>query len=256
MQSEPFFADNNEMNRKILFIILIMFPLFNACGNSHFRNGNTISRKNTVNAGIISHTIVRGDTVYSLSRRYQVSVNSIMQKNNIHDPSELRIGRIIFIPQENTPSAGIRQNIPVIQNGESITFIYPVKGKILSRYGYRKRSRRSRRYSFHNGIDIKGKIGTPILASASGIVFFSGRKRGYGKVVKIKHSGGFMTVYGHNRINLVRKGQHVTAGQVIAQIGLTGRTTGSHLHFEIRLKNKTVNPEHYLNRTLDLNSRQ
>lgn len=98
----------------------------------------------------------------------------------------------------------------------------------------------------HDGIDIPAKRGSAVTASASGTVKFSGKMRGYGNVVVLKHDGGYHTVYGHNSRNIARKGQRVAQGEVIAKVGSTGRSSGPHVHFEIRKNNKVSNPSKYL----------
>ena len=88
--------------------------------------------------------------------------------------------------------------------------------------------------------------GTPILAIESGVVAYSDRLRGYGNIVIIRHAGALMSVYAHNQINLVREGEQVQRGTVIAKVGRTGRVTGPHLHFEIRQNNTARDPLRYL----------
>lgn len=119
-------------------------------------------------------------------------------------------------------------------------FLWPVPSskKISSHYG--KRGSRK-----HEGIDIPAHAGASIMAAKEGKVTFSGRMRGYGNVVVIKHSGGFHTVYAHNKRNYAKKGQRVSGGEVIAAVGNTGRSTGNHLHFEIRKNNHNQNPMAY-----------
>ncbi|RAQ40206.1 peptidase M23, partial [Arthrospira sp. O9.13F] len=96
----------------------------------------------------------------------------------------------------------------------------------------------------HRGIDIAGPVGTPILAAAPGVVIFSGwNSGGYGNLVELEHPDGSVTLYAHNHRNLVSKGQKVTQGQLIAEMGSTGFSTGPHLHFEIHpTGNGAVNP--------------
>ncbi len=98
----------------------------------------------------------------------------------------------------------------------------------------------------HDGIDIPAKTGTSIIAAADGKVTHSGWMRGYGRVVVVKHPNGYHSVYAHNSKNIVRKGQKVSQGEVIAKVGNSGRSRGAHLHFEIRKKNKVSNPDRYL----------
>ena len=98
----------------------------------------------------------------------------------------------------------------------------------------------------HNGIDIGIPIGTPVKAADGGTVQFSGRMGTYGNLVIIDHGEGFTTYYGHNSQNLVSKGDKVHKGQTIAMSGNTGRSTGPHLHFEVRKFGAPVNPTNYL----------
>lgn len=99
---------------------------------------------------------------------------------------------------------------------------------------------------FHAGIDYAGKTGSSILAVASGIVTWSGARYGYGNVVELNHGNGYQTRYAHNKKNLVVVGQKVEQGQVIALMGSTGRSTGSHVHFEVLNNGKAVNPKKYI----------
>jgi murein DD-endopeptidase MepM/ murein hydrolase activator NlpD len=99
---------------------------------------------------------------------------------------------------------------------------------------------------FHQGVDFNGPRGSDVLSVADGVVSFSGRRSGYGNVVEIDHSNGYMTRYGHNLENLVKPGERIRAGQLIAKMGATGRATGNHVHFEVWLNNRAVNPHQYL----------
>ena len=100
--------------------------------------------------------------------------------------------------------------------------------------------------AFHRGVDFNGPRGSDVLTVADGVVEFAGRRSGYGNVVEIDHGNGYMTLYGHNQQNLVKEGERVKAGDVIAKMGSTGRATGSHVHFEVWLNGKVVNPNQYL----------
>lgn len=102
------------------------------------------------------------------------------------------------------------------------------------------------RRDYHTGIDIDGNTGDSIRVVESGKVSFSGYINGYGNTVIVEHAGGYSTVYAHNSSNLVREGQSVNKGDIIARLGATGNSTGSHLHFEIREDGKPVNPLIYL----------
>ncbi len=119
-------------------------------------------------------------------------------------------------------------------------------GVVTSEFGYRRHPITGRR-SMHSGIDISGKRGSPIVAMADGLVVFSGRENSYGNIVKIRHGNGLETWYAHNQDNRVREGDLVTRGEVIATLGSTGRSTGPHVHFEVRKNGEPVNPRAYLN---------
>lgn len=126
-------------------------------------------------------------------------------------------------------------------NGVSIAMT-PVKGRISSRYG----SNSTVRNHTHMGVDIAATTGTPIKAVASGTVTVSGTSGGYGKLIVINHGNGVETYYGHCSKLYKSVGTWVEAGEVIAAVGSTGNSTGPHLHYEIRVNGKYVNPQKYL----------
>lgn len=117
--------------------------------------------------------------------------------------------------------------------------------EISSSFGYR-RDPFTRGAAMHSGIDFKGPIGAPIFAAADGVVSFVGRKSGYGNVVEISHGNGLLTRYAHLSRFDTRVGQRVAAGEKIAGLGNTGRSTGPHLHFEVRINDRAVNPRPFL----------
>ena len=114
-------------------------------------------------------------------------------------------------------------------------------GRVSSEFGLREDPIDGRGRQ-HKGVDIAAPEGTPVKASADGKVSFSGWQPGYGNMVIIEHAGGYETRYAHNSDNLVRKGEVVKQGQVVASVGSTGRSTGSHLHFEVRREGAAVDP--------------
>jgi len=123
--------------------------------------------------------------------------------------------------------------------------IWPTRGWLSSRFGYRTSPFADKR-EFHRGIDISARSGSKVISPANGLVVFTGWKRGYGRVIVIKHARGFKTKYAHLRKILVKKGQHVKKGAKIGLVGNSGRTTGSHLHYEVHLNNVAVNPLRYI----------
>lgn len=122
----------------------------------------------------------------------------------------------------------------------------PTRGRVTSYYGTRRHPI-TRRNQMHEGIDLAAPTGTPIVATADGVVMFSGSRAGYGRTVIINHGYGFRTLYGHASKIIVRVGQQVKHGQVIAYVGSTGVSTGSHLHYEVHVSRKPVNPWPYIN---------
>jgi murein DD-endopeptidase MepM/ murein hydrolase activator NlpD len=123
----------------------------------------------------------------------------------------------------------------------SVLTTEPVAKTESSGYGWRE-DPINRRAKFHHGTDYRGKRGTPVLAAGNGTVTFAGRRGGYGRVVFIDHGNGVITRYAHlNRID-VKVGDTLTAGQQLGQLGASGRTTGAHLHFEVRLTGRSVDP--------------
>lgn len=101
-------------------------------------------------------------------------------------------------------------------------------------------------WRLHDGIDIPGAMGSPVLAAAAGTVRFTGWRGGYGNLVEIDHGGGLTSRYGHLLAILAPAGAQVSAGDTIARMGSTGRSTGSHLHFEVRIHGRAVDPHLYL----------
>lgn len=134
---------------------------------------------------------------------------------------------------------------------ERLPFGEPAKGRLTSAFGPR-RDPGGRGRAMHEGIDLAGPRGTPIHATADGIVTFAGRQRGYGIVVKIRHAFGFETIYAHNTRARVKVGQRVKRGDRIADMGSTGRSTGTHVHYEVRIDNKPVNPLKFIEAARDV----
>ena len=122
-------------------------------------------------------------------------------------------------------------------------------GYVSSDFGYRTDPFTGRR-TWHNGVDFPGKPGTEVVAVATGVVTWSGNYKGYGNLVEINHGEGFITRYAHNEDNKVKVGDLVEKGQVIAAMGSTGRSTGTHVHFEVYKNGRAVDPSTYIHSTL------
>jgi murein DD-endopeptidase MepM/ murein hydrolase activator NlpD len=191
-----------------------------------------------------------GENLFRIGKAYDVSFEELAKVNRLKDASQIYVGQRILIPGANRPlpvdtivPAEASQPHshgplpPTEVNGDPL--LWPVSGRINSGYG-------PRGASFHDGIDIAAPEGTPIQAIERGEVIYSDQLRGYGNMVIVRHKGGIVSVYAHNQINLVREGQQVDKGEVLAKVGSTGRVTGPHLHFEIRKNNATQDPLLYL----------
>jgi murein DD-endopeptidase MepM/ murein hydrolase activator NlpD len=133
----------------------------------------------------------------------------------------------------------------------SIPSIVPVDGWITSGFGFRK-SPFTGESVYHRGMDVAAPVGAPIHAPADGVVVFSGRKDGFGNFVMIAHGYGVVTGYGHNAQNFVTSGQVVKRGEQVAAVGQTGRTTGPHVHYEIWVNGKPVDPKRFIMNSQDV----
>ncbi|MBD1434561.1 peptidoglycan DD-metalloendopeptidase family protein [Sphingobacterium sp. DN00404] len=121
----------------------------------------------------------------------------------------------------------------------------PHHGRITSPYGYRRNPFTNRGREMHQGVDLKGRTGDPVKVTAKGKVSFAGWKGAYGYVVMVKHKNGYETRYAHLTRTRVKKGQAVEAGDIVGLLGSTGRSTGPHLHYEVLLNNRKLNPSTY-----------
>jgi len=183
------------------------------------------------------------DTVFSafgseLNLKYNLALNKLNQlKNKVefdyqtHNEllDNIKLKELLY---RNTPS------------------IYPTYGRISDGYGWRIHPITKKR-TFHYGIDFGNKTGTPIYATADGVVKDIGSKKYFGKYLVLTHKFGYRTVYAHLHKSLVKIGDEVKRGQIIALMGNTGRSTGAHLHYEVIRYNKHRNPYHYLNKLED-----
>ena len=130
----------------------------------------------------------------------------------------------------------------VTPSGKPVT-----KGWLSSRFGQRIDPKTGKKM-MHRGYDFAGKTGADVIAVASGMIVRAEYQKGFGNMIEIKHPDGYSTVYAHNKENLVQAGEFVKKGQKIALLGSTGRSTGPHVHFEVRKNNKYVNPSKFVSR--------
>ncbi|MBU1151362.1 M23 family metallopeptidase [Patescibacteria group bacterium] len=189
----------------------------------------------------ISHKVKKGDTVYSIAKIYDTSAQAVVDfpfnTFSNDETFELAIGQVIIIPDgvmpQAQPTTRIRQITPnagtVVASGN---FVWPTSGSITQRFVW-----------YHKGIDIANSSGSNILAADSGTVVTSGWSPfGYGNHVIIDHGNGYRTLYGHMQALYVTVGQTVNRGDRIGKMGSTGRSTGTHLHFEVISNGVYLNP--------------
>lgn len=192
--------------------------------------------------------------------RLLIDFNSNTNKNNAEQTkptspdwkyslATLALSLAIAIPQVSKWVEESQQPIRLFQrqliNSKNTAFPTVKGSSITSGFGWRIHPITLER-KFHSGIDFGAKQGAAIYSFEPGLVEFVGWKGGYGKTVIVNHGEGKSTLYGHASKIVVRKGERVVAGETIAKIGSTGNSTGPHLHFEIRVNNKSVNPYPYL----------
>ena len=223
----------------------------------------------------IFYKLKKGETIESVAKRYRVKLAKVKLVNSEVDMKALKEGDEIFLPgakpeglievakidvkkvpipsSSTSSSSGKKSSAkaqPVVAESnldgkKTARYSWPVMGRINSPFGWRQHPI-TKRKDFHTGIDIKSDRNTPIKGAGSGRVVYSGWMGGYGKVIVIEHNNGQSTLYAHCSSLLVGKGASVSSGQIVAKVGTTGRSTGPHLHFEVRNGNSPVNPIKYL----------
>lgn len=167
--------------------------------------------------------------------------NSEELKTNDLEVAKLNIENKVSETVKEIKEQEAKENAIADINGIKLATI-PVTGTISSRYGVSSRIRRSN----HTGLDIAATTGTPIKVMADGVVINASYSGSYGKLVKVEHGNGVETWYAHTSKMYVKKGQEVKAGDVIAEVGSTGNSTGPHLHLEIRINGEHINPQEYV----------
>lgn len=187
---------------------------------------------------VIIHTVLKDETVYRIAKLYGATIQRIIDENDLKDVYKLQIGTKLLVPVP-LKSTVFKKQISRGAETSNKLFEWPTKGIFTS--GFRWRWGR-----MHEGIDLADKIGTPIKAARSGIVTFAGPKGAYGNAVFIDHGNNVCTRYGHASKVLVKEGQFINQGETIALVGSTGRSTGPHVHFEIRIDDNPINPMRYL----------
>jgi len=191
----------------------------------------------------VYHTVLKGQTLWRIAKTYGVDMQTIAEYNDIYDKNRIYAGQEIFIPGAEKQldveiykgDDGGKGDI-VVHKG---MFVWPTEGIVYSLFGVRWGQ-------MHSGLDISSNAGTPVLAGRDGTVEYAGRKGGYGNLVILGHADDYETYYGHLSVISVTAGERVAKGQKIGLVGSTGKSTGPHLHFEVRKENKVRNPLFFL----------
>jgi len=218
------------------------------------------------------HTVRKGETLYSVARRYNRDPYNIARINDLKLPYNLTVGQKIRVsgspviktasvkqPVPSTPRKQSTSNISSSAKKVSATkqqvskpvpppprrtgkgFIWPVNGKVISRFGTKAAGLQN------DGVNIAAPRGAPVQSIENGVVAYSGNElRGFGNLLLIKHSGGWISAYAHNEKLMVKRGDKIRKGQQIATVGSTGNVKTPQLHFELRKGKKALNPQKYL----------
>ena len=223
----------------------------------------TIKPTSTKRVDLQEITVAKGDTLYSLSRKYKIPVNDLAVMNKLTAPFTLSVGQKLKVPKldgvQTRSAVTVKKSIKAsdtttkkttvstqksstkIVARSSSKFSWPVRGKILSGYGPKNGG------LVNDGINIYAPLGTTVRAAENGVVAYAGNEvKGMGNLIIIQHSDGWMTVYAHLDSMEVRRGARVNVGQPIGKIGKTGKVDKPQLHFEIRKGTKSYNPTNYL----------
>ena len=224
------------------------------------------------------YVVARGDTVYAIARRFgpnapNASAHAIIRENGLKPPAyALEVNQKLILPWVQKRRANLKRKTITAQAfpkaakhakatnrtaskprkktrtrlrapppRSSRVFRWPLRGRILSRFGGKGGG------LYNDGINIAARRGTPVHAVENGVVAYVGNElRGYGNLLLVRHSGGWVSAYAHNGKLLVKKGQVVSRGQAIARVGQSGTVSQPQLHFELRRGRRAVNPKRYL----------
>ncbi len=187
----------------------------------------------------IEVVVAANDTLWGLANRYDSNVAAIISTNNL-TTDRLQVGqRLRILPGAELNATRAAVPTPILSDAAGAPMVWPLVGVITSRFGYRQL--RVSGSNFHTGLDIDGDTGDPIVAAVAGTVTFSGWRGGYGNLV-IVTNGNTDYYYAHASELLVSEGTEVKVGQLLALVGSTGNSTGSHLHFEVRVDGDYVDP--------------
>ena len=208
------------------------------------------------------YVVKHGDSISSIASKHNENMYAVARLNVLRPPYTIYVGQNLFLPDLNqtrsvaiptaevpalkrtsimakAPSRAKTVSAPPARSGKG--FLWPVKGKVLSSYGGKSEGLQN------DGINIAAPRGAPVRAAENGVVAYSGNElRGFGNLLLLKHSGGWVTAYAHNDTLLVKRGDKIKKGQTIAKVGSSGSVQNPQLHFELRKGKKAIDPIKYL----------
>jgi LysM repeat protein len=220
---------------KKLILILLAFISLSGCATVPPYTGPSLP-VSVQEIGGVRHRVEAGQTLWKISKLYDVDIDNILRLNHIPENTTVEIGQVLLIPSRLRP-----QNIPIKSNDDD--FIWPLRGRVIAGFGSNYRN------LINNGINIQAPAGSDILATRSGrVVFYATSFGNYGKTVIIDHGDGLRSVYSRISEIFIRPGENVQKGALVGRVGTSVRDKNSYLHFEIRKGAMPQNPLFYLSR--------
>jgi len=214
------------------YLLIFAFYIFNFIGCA--TTGLVSQPLPSVMPGIY-HRVERGQTLWRISKIYNVDLDELVKINRISDATSIELGQLIFIPR------GQKQQSLPYSSSYVEDFIWPIRGKVIATFGQNFNN------TINKGINIQ-PYGTPdVFASRSGkVIFYADNFKGFGKTIIIDHGGGFSSVYARNSQVFIKTGDNVQKGSLIAKAGSAGRDKNVYLHFQVRKGYISQNPYFYL----------
>ncbi len=223
---------------KLLIIISFFVLSLPGCATSPIISKEDFPSRLSSREGLC-HQVKKGETLWRIAKLYGVELDSVVKANRIGDATKISQGQTIFIPTSGNTKPAL---ISKLDYGDAGSFVWPVRGKVVSHYGLKKKDN-----TVNKGIDILVEEGAEVVATRAGkVVFCSDKIKGFGKTIIIQHEESFASVYANNDAILVKEGQLVNRGELIAKAGRTERSGDYMLHFEIRKGHIPQNPFYFL----------
>jgi murein DD-endopeptidase MepM/ murein hydrolase activator NlpD len=217
--------------KNIILIFLVL--LLGGCATSSHYTGPVLPASTQGVSGL-QHRVVAGQTLWRISKIYNVDIDDILRLNHLPEDATIEIGQLLLIPNRLLP-----QNEPIKSSGDDFT--WPLKGRVIANFGSNYGN------LMNKGINIQAQAGAGILAARSGrVVFYASNLGDFGKTIIIDHGDGLRSVYSRASEIIVHSGENVARGALIGRVGSSIRNKNTYLHFEIRRGSLAQNPLFYL----------